>query len=483
MVEKKLYKTKLCMLYQRGRCSRQFCNFAHGSAELRRSFDGRQEYREGRDLRERLDRMRSPLHKSPGRGDAKVRHSSHGDSPRSIGKRIDRNNRKRKHLDGHSDYSGRMSDGTLSDTRIRIDEQLREMQSEMKMLESDKRQLEIYVEDMEKEADTLTLKLQELEKQLSKEKEECKRNNVNISSHKSQQFSMNLFLYMMMLNPLGYLGVRHLFFSRPLFTFSIWSTLFSRFTNKIKKFIKAHNRHLQLQDELKRSQAQLQKLGEQLDLDTAGPGNEDDSKMNTTSDDVTGGYAVSPLNEGQMNSSPQRKRSRVVQEAYDASNQVNPVGGRTEIGKNRVEKFSRQSGNHDQLSNSRKPDTGGDAYSEHGSLTYEDKSKRGINLPADISSADKYKACETGPPLPSTGIAAHAMDEDVEVVETDDKSQRVGASSTGAETETSFKTSRLPFLPPPPPPIPQNVYSQYKGDDEKVDIDGVDEDTVEVDIV
>lgn len=39
---------------------------------------GKQEYRGGRDLRERLDRMRSPLRNSPGRRDAKTRQSSHG---------------------------------------------------------------------------------------------------------------------------------------------------------------------------------------------------------------------------------------------------------------------------------------------------------------------------------------------------------------------------------------------------------------------
>ncbi|KAL2245750.1 UNVERIFIED_CONTAM: hypothetical protein Sindi_2843200, partial [Sesamum indicum] len=68
------------------------------------------------------------------------------------------------------------------------------------------------------------------------------------------------------------------------------------------------------------SHAQLLKLGEQLDLDAAGPGNADDLKINNTSDDIVGGYALSPLNEDHMNSSPHRKRSRVTLEARDISN-------------------------------------------------------------------------------------------------------------------------------------------------------------------
>ncbi|KAL6535878.1 hypothetical protein OROHE_012722 [Orobanche hederae] len=431
MMERKLHKTKLCMLYQRGRCSRQYCNFAHGSAELRRSSNGRQDYRGGRDLRERLDRTRSPLHTSPVRGHSKARHSSRGD--------IDRNHRKRKQLDGHTDYSGRTPDGnedhqtkdrrqTSSDTNMRISEQLREMHSEIKILESHKQQLEMDLEDKVKEADTLTLKIHELEMQLSKENEEA-----------------------------------------------------TRYTAKINKFVKAHNRHLRLQDELKRSHAQLQKLGEQLDLDAAGPGVKDDSRIDTISADIIG--VSSPLNGGQTYCSPQRKRSRVLLEYPDASDQVNQIEGtqgRTEIGRNRVKKLSQHSGNHDQLSNSRKPEADVDGHNEPGASAYEDKSIGGLNQPADVASM--YKVSELGLPLPSTGIAAHAMDEDVDL---NDKSRVAGAASTQAETDLTLKIPHVPFLPPPPPlpPIHPNIYLQYKGDDENVDIDGVDEEMVEVDVI
>lgn len=68
-----------------------------------------------------------------------------------------------------------------------------------------------------------------------------------------------------------------------------------------------------------RSQAQLQKLGEQLDLDVGG-GNEDDPKTKASSDDVNGGF-TSPLNEGQLNSSPRKKKSRVSLETPEASHQ------------------------------------------------------------------------------------------------------------------------------------------------------------------
>ncbi|GER53242.1 zinc finger CCCH domain-containing protein 13 [Striga asiatica] len=414
MVERKHYKTKICQLYQRGRCSRQYCNFAHGSAELRRSsFNGRQDTRGGGDLRERLDRIRSPSHKSSARGER----SFHRDSPGSHEKRSERNHRKIKQLDDHTGYSERMSDGdegrkrdsrrTSSDAKFRTDEQLREIHTDIENLERDKRHLEMCLDDKIKEEDTLTSKMHELEMQLSKENEEAK-----------------------------------------------------RLTEKIKKFIKAHNRHLRLQDELKRSHAELQKLGEQLDSDAEGLGIEDDPRINSVNDRING--VSSPSNEGSH-----RKRPRLLIEDHDASNQVNE--------RNRVEKLSRRSVHHNLTSNSKKAEAEVDAYNQTKLSAYEDRSRRGIKQPADtVASAEKHKSTDTSLTLPSTGIAAHAMDEDVEALDADDN-RGAGAASTQAELKPRSKISSLPFPPPPLPPIPPNVYSQYNGDDENVDIDGLDE--------
>ncbi|KAA8524581.1 hypothetical protein F0562_011004 [Nyssa sinensis] len=218
---------------EKGHCPRQSCSFAHGDAELQRfsgSFNGRHDNRCS-DLRVKLDRRRSPPRRYSPRKDERGWHTSNGHSPsRSVGKMSDRKHTKKWQLDGQSDYSSslKISDGTgdrvqdkkftSSDCKNVLQEQLRQAQSNIDVLDDRKCQLEIYLEERVQEADSLNPRIQELEMQLCKEKEECK-----------------------------------------------------RITSKIKTFIKAYNRYSWIQDELKRSHARLQKLGDQLGSDATTP--------------------------------------------------------------------------------------------------------------------------------------------------------------------------------------------------------------------
>ncbi|KAH7576774.1 hypothetical protein JRO89_XS01G0145800 [Xanthoceras sorbifolium] len=423
-------------------------------------FDGGQD--RGGDLRIRLDRRLSLQRRYPPGRDARGRDRFRGHSPSRSLENSDGKRRKKHHDDGQSDFSGSLKilDGiedqvkerkiTSSDSKFTLREKLKEVQSDINTLDHRRLQLEIDVEEKIQEADILTSRIEELETQLHKEKEEGK-----------------------------------------------------RIASKIKKFVKAHNRHSRIQDDLKRqvivcfeslnavslSQARLQKLGYQLGSDASGAaGNEEDSSINIVSDGETTNYhLLGPKNDMQTKSSPNKRKLHAGRNTADVTiaeaNLTRGGGHRAES--RQFEKPSRWNVHPSQSNVDTEVEAANNGDSNHGPLADESKSKGGKNVSAGFSSADKVNLYVPSQGLASglllTSMAAHAITEEVEM------------DSAGVEKGTIYEAARVPFKLPPPPPIPQNVYFQlkhepplciylskyehcvlqYEGDDENVDVDGL----------
>ncbi|KAK7257521.1 hypothetical protein RIF29_31553 [Crotalaria pallida] len=528
MVEGRQFKTRLCVLYQRGRCNRNNCSFAHGNAELRRhpasasassssfsacyvdsgfesalekcmvdlshvtcvdsgvfgekflseggmkdafslyceldsisilfndktsdhfqqygysilverffridsAVNGRRDY-SANDLRDKLQRryLSPPRRYSPardGRGRQAIREYSPSRSPE---KRSDRRHMRKHGTTDQSDIPGsskvsdriqdRVREGKLisSGSRNTHEEQLKKVESDINTLEDQKFQLEVYLDESVQEIDSLNSRIQELDAQLFKEKEECK-----------------------------------------------------RIASRIRKFIRVHHHNSQLQDELKRSQVRLQRFGDELvsDISRIGASEEDLSIDIVSNGENSALPPVIKHNAEQNDASPLMKRLQVEQDPVKELKQDrSKVGNLVET--SRTRKRSRWN-LPDQLND--KDYEGLDAPSNgtevNRPLDLEGKQKRGIWSSSNNPSSEKLK--ESKIELPSTSMAAHVVDDEVEI-EHDDRTDIMETAKTINENGVAHEKKGLPLLLPPTL-IPRSNYSRYEGEDENVDVDGLEE--------
>lgn len=71
----------------------------------------------------------------------------------------------------------------------------------------------------------------------------------------------------------------------------------------------------------------------------------------------------------------------------------------------------------------------------------------------------QLKSSESGPVVPSTSMAAHAVDTEIDI-ELDEKIENVENASRRDEEEPAYESERFPLPLPPPPPFPPKNFSR-----------------------
>ncbi|KAH7653007.1 CCCH zinc finger domain-containing protein [Dioscorea alata] len=449
MLGRRSYKTKPCILFQRGRCHRQNCTFAHGEAELRRApgppFNGRRDYKGG-DLRDKLDRRHSPQGRySPGR-DRRGHHLLHSKKPllHDRGLSLSRSparRRMRQHSDGQSDHSESFKRSIGDDEQMKedanssydkndvLEDELRQIEDAIEKLDEDKTHLERLLEDKGDEADKLLRRIEDLERQLNKEEENCK-----------------------------------------------------RITSKIKKFTKVYGRYLKIQEDLKRAEVRFQRFGDQVGLDVSKPSVTEDSSLNIGSDgEANRENNINPKNvELPNHASTSKKRTRLHPPYSDeAKLGSSRKRERFSTGVSRSEKhaITEGTGLHSEHNSKETDLVKGKVTTKviYNSVTDDSKQNRGKNSPS-IYSLDKWKGSDVMHTMPPTSMAAHAVDELTEAIEIEGRPEALEAN---AVIQSGILDNKLTASYIPPIPLfTKNAYKQFEGDDEEVDVEKVDSEMV-----
>ncbi|KAI5389986.1 zinc finger CCCH domain-containing protein 13 isoform X2 [Lathyrus oleraceus] len=404
-------------------------NTIHYYVSLVISANGRKDYL-GNDLRDKLDRRQSPPRYSPAR-DARGRQTIREYSPpRSPDKRSDRRHKRKQAISCQSDISvsikvsdrnnDQVKEGKLlsSGSRNTLEDQLKKVHSDIKTLENRKFQLSVYQDESVREVDSLNSRVQELESQLSKENEEYK-----------------------------------------------------RITSRIRKFVRMYNHNLELQDELKRSQVRLQRFGDHLftDISRIGASEEDLTVDIVSNGENTGFPPITKLSLEQNGGSPCRKRLHVERDSVEELKQdKSKVGHLVE---------TERSGKRSRWSLSAKTndkdceEAPGNGIEVTRHLDLEGKYKKGIWNSSNNIHSEKPK--ESRIEVPSTSMAAHVFDEEVDI-EHDNGADIIENAKTENENGVEFHAKGIPHMLIPDS-IPRSNYSQFEGKRENVDVDGLNE--------